>query len=95
MSDESFERLRAIRGGNREVIIKLVNEAEEILSSTTPLETAQTSWISVVSQQLDNKLEMLNEMDKDILGKCDVTLLLATAVVKPVKRRVSGIVWCQ
>jgi len=75
MSDESLERLRAIRGGNRGVVTKLVNEAEEILIVTTPLERAQKSRISVISQQLDNKLKMLNDIDKDILGKCEVSVI--------------------
>ena len=75
MSDESLERLRAIRGGNRGVVTKLVNETDEILLSTVPLESAQKTQINVISQQLDNKLKILNDMDKDILEKCDVSAI--------------------
>jgi len=56
----------------RGVVTKLVNEADEILHSTVPLESAQRARINVISQQLDNKLKILNDMDKDILAKCDV-----------------------
>ena len=57
-------------------MIKLVNEAEEILTSTDTLQSAQKTQISVINQQLDNKLTILNDMDKDILGNVMCQLFL-------------------
>ena len=57
-------------------MIKLVNEAEEILTATDTLQSAQKTQINVINQQLDNKLTILNDMDKDILGNVMCQLFL-------------------
>jgi len=47
MSNEFLQGLQAIRGGNRGVVTKLVNEAGDILNATIPLEPAQRNVINV------------------------------------------------
>lgn len=67
-----FERLRKIRGGHRAVTTKIIREVDEILSRDGPLETDQSKQLSVKLQQLDCKLKLLTDIDKEILDKCEV-----------------------
>ena len=46
---------------------------EDILSSTGLLESAQRTRLSVISQQLEVKLRVLQDMDKEILDRCEVS----------------------
>ena len=65
------ERLRKIRGGHRAVTTKIVRDVDEILASGT-LEPEQLNRLGVKLQQLDGKLKVLSDIDKEILDKCDV-----------------------
>jgi len=67
----SLERSRAIRGGHRGVVTKLVHEAEGILmnGSLTP---DHRSKLTVINRQLDGKLRLLSDMDEKILNLCEV-----------------------
>ena len=62
MSD--IKRSRAIRGGHRGVVTKLVRKAEEITSITDPLDSMQQTRLNVIKQQLEVKLNLLNDMDR-------------------------------
>jgi len=71
-SSRALERTRAVRGGHRGIVTKLVREAEEIITATTgPLSAGGRNQLSVIKQQLEVKLTTLKEMDKDILSSCD------------------------
>ena len=75
MAEESaraLERARAVRGGHRGVTTKLVREAEELLNRSEPLQASQRSRLNVITQQLEGKLNMLSDMDKDILSRCEL-----------------------
>ena len=75
MAEESaraLERARAVRGGYRGVTTKLVREAEELLNRSEPLQASQRSRLNVINQQLEGKLNMLSDMDKDILSRCEL-----------------------
>jgi len=75
MSDEpatEFERSRAIRGGHRGVVTKLIREAEGIVSTTETLVSSQRVRLTVIKQQLDVKFSLLSDMDKEILSHCDI-----------------------
>ena len=75
MSEESvpaLERSRSIRGGHRGVVTKLVREAEEITRTAEPLNSTKKVRLNVIKQQLDVKLSLLNDMDKDILSRCEL-----------------------
>ena len=75
MSEDSvpaLERSRAIRGGHRGVVTRLVPEAEEITRSTEPLNSTKKVRLNVIKQQVDVKLGLLNDMDKDILSRCEL-----------------------
>ena len=54
----ALERARAVRGGHRGVVTKLVLEADEIISATTEtLDNTRWGRFSVIQQQLSGKLE--------------------------------------
>ena len=74
MSDD--ERSRAIHGGHRGVVTKLVREAEEITNKADPLDSTQRIRLSVIKQQLDVKLNLLNDMDKEILTRCELDAIV-------------------
>ena len=57
------------RGSYRGVVTKLVHEAEEIVNNADPLDSMQRIRLSVIKQQLDVKLNLLNDMDKEILTR--------------------------
>ena len=66
-----IERLRAVCRGHHGVVTKLVHEAEDILHKES-LNSEHRSRLSVIRQQLDGKLNLLNDMDKYILKHCEV-----------------------
>ena len=72
----SDERSRAIRGGHRGVVTKLVREAEEITNKADPLDSTQRIRLSVIKQQLDVKLNLLSDMDKEILTRCELDAIV-------------------
>ena len=67
----ALERSRAVRRGHRGVVTKLVHEAEGILRDET-IDSEQRSRLSVIKQQLEGKLKLLHDMDRDILNRCEV-----------------------
>ena len=67
----TLERSHAVRRGHWGVVTKLVREAEDILLNET-LSPEQHSRLNVIRQQLDGKLTLLNDMDRDILKHCEV-----------------------
>ena len=68
----ALERSRAIRRGNRGVVTKLVREAEEIISATELIDSSRRNRLHVINEQLEGKLSLLKEMDKDILDRCEL-----------------------
>ena len=70
-STHALDRARAVHGGHRGVTTKLVREAEE-LSLSESLEPSQRSRLNVIYQQLEGKLNLLSDMDKDILSRCEI-----------------------
>jgi hypothetical protein len=68
MSKENIERLRAKRGGHRSVITKLEKEAIEHLQSTD----IDTERCKIISNQLEDKMKILNDINEEILGVCEV-----------------------
>ena len=68
MSDD--EQLRAIWRGHREVTTTIVKEVDELLAIKGSLESEQVSWLNVKLQQLDGKLKLLSDINKEILSKC-------------------------
>ena len=66
------DRLHKIRGGHRAVTTKIIRDVDEILTSRGALEAEQLKQLSVKLQQLDGKLKVLSDIDKDILDKCEV-----------------------
>ena len=68
----ALERSRVIRGGNRGVITKLVREAEEIIRTTESFDSSRRNRLHAITQQLEGKLSLLKEMDKDILDFCEL-----------------------
>ena len=67
----ALERSCPVRQGHRGVVTKLVRETEEILHNES-LDAEQRSRLNVIRQQLEGKLKLLNDMDKDILQHYEV-----------------------
>ena len=70
MAKESA-RARAVHGGHRRVTTKFVRKVE-LLNRSEPLQASQRSRLNVINQQLEGKLNMLSDMDKDILSRCEL-----------------------
>ena len=64
-----IERLRTKRGGHRGVTTKLVKEAIELLQSTD----VDIQRCKVIYSQLEDKMKILNEINEEILGICEVS----------------------
>ena len=64
----ALERSRAIRGGNCGVITKLVCEAEEIIRTTESFDSSRRNRLQAITLQLEGKLSLLKEMDKDVVN---------------------------
>ena len=73
----ALERTRAIRGGHRGVVTKLIREAEEIITAATgPLDAPGRNRVNAIKQQLEGKLKTLEELNKEILASCDPTVIV-------------------
>lgn len=48
----------------------IVKEVDELLAIKGSLESEQVSWLNVKLQQLDGKLKLLSDINKEILSKC-------------------------
>ena len=68
----ALDRTRAVRRGHRGVTTKLVREVEKLLRRDEPLGSPQRNRLNVIRQQLDGKLKVLSDMDKDILSHCEL-----------------------
>ena len=53
------------------VVTKLVHKAEGILRDDM-IDSEQHSRLSVIKQQLEGKFKLLNDMNRDILNRCEV-----------------------
>ena len=65
---EKLTRIRAIRGGNRGVITKLINEAEGLLKE----ELLERGRLNTISGLLKEKLRFVKELDEKIIEICEV-----------------------
>ena len=91
MADD-LERLKAIRGGHRGVATKLIRQGEEILESTFLL-TEDYERLFVIYQQLDTKLQTLNDYDQQILTVCNVTDI--EAEIEDSQRAIEKVMACK
>ena len=55
------------------MVTKIVKEVDNKLSSEGLMDTKQASRLNVKLQQLETKLKVLSDIDKDILDKCEVS----------------------
>ena len=72
MSKESIERLRAKQGGYRGVVTKLVKEAQELLQSSE-IDIQVIQRCEIISGQLETRMNILNGINEEILGLCEVS----------------------
>ena len=61
------ERMQLIRGGHRGVVSKIIRDVDELLSTDGPMIAERASQLNVKLQQLEAKLKVLSDIDKDIL----------------------------
>ena len=91
MADD-LERLKAIRGGHRGVATKLIRQGVEILESTFLL-TEDYERLFVIYQQLDTKLQTLNDYGQQILTVCNVTDM--EAEIEDSQRAIEKVMACK
>ena len=65
---EKLKRIRAVRRGNRGVIAKLINEAEECLEE----EIVPQGRLKTITGLLEEKLTFVKELDQRIIEICKV-----------------------
>ena len=65
-----LDRCRAIRRGHRGVVTKLTREIDEILQQET-LNDEHYTRLNVIDHQLETKLSILANLDKEVLAYCD------------------------
>ena len=66
--NENLARVRAIRGGNRGVITKLTNEAEE-LCEAQPLNEGR---LETIAHLLKTKLKLIKALDEEVVSTCGI-----------------------
>ncbi len=72
---EILARNRAVRAGNRGVVTKLIKEGEQHIKHCN--ESQQCEWdtgrMQTICALLDEKKEILKELDKNIIDSCKIT----------------------
>ena len=72
---EILARNRAVRAGNRGVVTKLIKEGEQHIKHCN--ESQQYEWdtgrMQTICALLDEKKEILKELDKNIIDSCEIT----------------------
>ena len=68
---EEFERLKATRGAHRSVVTRLEKEAEAIISGSE-WNKERKARIEVIGKSLESKIQLLQTLDTEIVGKIDV-----------------------
>ena len=84
--------MKAIRGGHCGVATKLIRQAEEILESIFLL-PEDYEYLFVIYQQLDTKLQTLNDYDQQILTVCNVTDI--EAEIEDSQRAIEKVMACK
>eukprot|EP00795_Rhopilema_esculentum_P014774 gene14774-biopygen4485 len=73
--DESLQRLKKIRGGNRAKTTKLINEAEEIIQRyprTEEIDPEIRNKLEIKVQSIKEKRDYLTQLDNEIIQKCSL-----------------------
>ena len=70
---ENLTRMRAVRGGNRGVITKLINEAEGLLKE----EVLERGRLNTITGLLEGKLKFVKQLDEKIIEICEVKDIVA------------------
>ena len=70
-SQPTIERLRVIRRAHRGVVTKATREIDELLSEE-PLSSESVDRLNVLLQQLNNKMHVLQDINREILTLCAV-----------------------
>ena len=68
---EELEKQRAVRRANRGVVTKLTKEVDTLLAEE-PVTSEKIARLNVIFDLLENKLKLLNEIDRQILSLCKV-----------------------
>ena len=96
---ENCDRLKVVRRAHRGVVTKLTREVDTILGEESAT-SEQISRLSVIYEQLENKLQMLQGIDQKILTLCSLEEVegeieeseAVLAKLMEYKRRVSAVV---
>ena len=71
VATHTLEQSCAMRQGHRGVVTKLVHKAEGVFCDEM-VDSEQMSRLSVIKQILEGKLKLFNDMDRDMLNRCEV-----------------------
>ena len=67
MSTEGYERPRLVRGGHRGVVTKLTKEVDTLLEGGSPT-SEHIARLNIVYEQLENKMQLLQTYDSEIVN---------------------------
>lgn len=70
-SQPTIERLRVIRRAHRGVVTKATREIDDLLSEE-PLSSESVDRLNVLLQQLNNKMHVLQDINREILTLCAI-----------------------
>ena len=73
--EDSLQRLKRIRGGNRSKTTKLINEAEEFIQkhpSPDKLDSEIRNKLEIKAQYIKQKGEYITQLDNMIISKCSL-----------------------
>ena len=75
---DNFERLQAIKAGNRGVVRKKINELNEIVQETKingTIDEEQSERLDVLNHLLEGKLKTLQDIDQNVLELCELEFI--------------------
>ena len=75
---DNFERLQAIKAGNRGVVTKKINELNEIVQETEingTIDEEQSERLDVLNHLLEGKLKTLQDIDQNVLELCELEFI--------------------
>jgi len=71
MVTEKYEQLKVMRRGHQGVVTKLSREADTLLAGDSPT-SEQIACLRIIHEQLENKMQLLQSMDSEILTLCNL-----------------------
>lgn len=73
--EEDLQRQKALRGGNRSVVTKLVKEVGAITQNSNSSTADDNARLNSIEKSLEDKLKLLKLIDEKIISSCPMAEL--------------------